>query len=391
MTSSGKLITLGPSMNSRKTSVLFINRLFGIKYGGGENFDFRLSSELAAAGYSVTLLTGQKLLARTSHPVPPGVSVQYIRTPYLRWLMYRFESSPIRFFRWVGYSGRILDLLFFQVRAFLWAVLNAREFSSVQLCGMSVLGAALKMCGWKTVVRWPGPPDLMDVFFSRFNSLVIAGGDVHPFLRSKISPSTLKLCEVGVDLGRIAPKEWAQSILCKKFLFVGRLVPIKNLEFLIESFAEVLKRNPDISLDLIGPGEAGYRAYLMDLIVSRNAESKIMLRDPVAPGSMGDLYAHYDCLCLVSKYENFPNVILEAMACGLPIIASSVGGIPAQVKNEINGLLVDPTNHAQLTQSIVRMAHEEGLGVEFGSLNYKTMRNARTWESVMKDWLRIVR
>jgi glycosyltransferase involved in cell wall biosynthesis len=87
------------------------------------------------------------------------------------------------------------------------------------------------------------------------------------------------------------------------------------------------------------------------------------------PGLVADIAPYYglaNMLVLPSHSEGSPNVLLEAMAAGLPIVATAVGGVPEMVANEKEGLLVESRNAPALAQAIERLSGEESLRVQLG-------------------------
>lgn len=135
-------------------------------------------------------------------------------------------------------------------------------------------------------------------------------------------------------------------------LFIGRLDPIKGITSLINAFNQISANNPTLQLAIVGSGpqeknlkkisEKNERIHFLGHISDN--EEKIAL------------YKNAVCLVLPSFYEAIPMVILEAMAAGIPVIASRVGGIPDIVHNEKNGFLIkpgDPNNIAERIQNIL--------------------------------------
>jgi len=138
----------------------------------------------------------------------------------------------------------------------------------------------------------------------------------------------------------------------RRILFAGAFLPVKNLATLIEAFAAVRANGfPHLELVLAGTGPLESRL--------RRRVTKLRLQDAVR--ITGRFIAHdevpywmgaADLLCLPSLHEGVPNVILEALACGLPIVASRVGGIPEVVPEHAGILIRQPTDADELAQTL---------------------------------------
>lgn len=127
-------------------------------------------------------------------------------------------------------------------------------------------------------------------------------------------------------------------------LYVGRLHPMKG----IGELTEVARKNPDILFIFGGPGD-----------VPPHPENCIFLGE-VNPENMPKLMNAADFLVLPSLSEGLGIVLLESLACRLPVIASDVGGIP-EIINSDNGILVPPGNEEELSDAIKRMAENPGV------------------------------
>ena len=139
-------------------------------------------------------------------------------------------------------------------------------------------------------------------------------------------------------------------------LFVGRLVPEKNLACLLRAMARLPQaERPWIAL----AGDGPLRTELQRSIASMRLEDDIALlgeRDDVA-----DLTAAADYFVLPSSHEGMPNALMEAMASGCPAVASRVGGIPALLEHEANGLTFDSNDDAALAACLRRICSEPAL------------------------------
>ena len=121
----------------------------------------------------------------------------------------------------------------------------------------------------------------------------------------------------------------------QKIAAVGRLHRQKGFDLLIEAFALIADRHPAWNLDIFGEGPE--REQLQSLIARHRLSNRVTLRGVVTEI---DLPLHEAGLFVMpSRYEGFPNALLEAMACGLPCVGTSVGGVP-EVLGQDAGLLV---------------------------------------------------
>lgn len=154
---------------------------------------------------------------------------------------------------------------------------------------------------------------------------------------------------------------------CKKIVYIGRLEVGKGLDFLLESFTLALQANSNLSLTVIGSGSEYDR--LLQLGKHYNLDKNLNFLGYIKNAK--ERLPEFDVLVLPSQQEGFGRVILEAMAHGVGVIATQVGGVVDIVKNEINGLLVnygDPqaladailqiTNDAVLCQNMIAQAYE---------------------------------
>lgn len=131
---------------------------------------------------------------------------------------------------------------------------------------------------------------------------------------------------------------------------VGRLVKQKGHAYLLEALTVVLKSNP-VHLWIIGSGplEAELRIQAERLDIT----SYVHFLGP--RGDLVDVYRHMDILISSSLWEGFPTVLLEAMASGLPIVATDVSGSQEIIKNGITGMLVPPKSSQSLADAIIQM------------------------------------
>ena len=141
-------------------------------------------------------------------------------------------------------------------------------------------------------------------------------------------------------------------------LFTGRLVSHKGIDTIVRAIPIVVRSVPDVRFLFTGPGlPTPYLNDLRTLGVSDEAvEFMGYIKDYF---QMAHLYSLASVFVLPSLFENCPMSVLEAMSCGVPVIASNVGGIPEIIESGKNGILLSPRNSVALAESIVRLLNDE--------------------------------
>ena len=173
----------------------------------------------------------------------------------------------------------------------------------------------------------------------------------------------------------------------KTALFLGWVLPTKGVEELVGAWSAV---DPDDwELLIAGPGDVGYQQRLIEQYNPRNLRFLGELEHTKAM----DLMARCDVFVLPSYTEGFPNAVLEAMALGRPIIATSVGAVPDMLSDGC-GLLIPPRDAGKLQEALVRLFHDHSLRWQMGerarakaqsdySMNVVFARYQRIWESLI--------
>ncbi|MFX1521335.1 MAG: glycosyltransferase family 4 protein, partial [Promethearchaeota archaeon] len=167
---------------------------------------------------------------------------------------------------------------------------------------------------------------------------------------------------LGVDTSVFYPKEI--NIKLKQeydgqhfLLYVGRLSAEKGLEHLFTALKKVVSLIPDTKLLIIGEGN--YRKQLENAVKDLNLNKHVYFLGFKNKDEIVEYLSIADVFVLPSLSEYMPNSILEAMACGVPVIATNVGGIPYIIKDDITGNLVKPNNPDDLAKSIVALLKNE--------------------------------
>lgn len=188
-------------------------------------------------------------------------------------------------------------------------------------------------------------------------------------------PNRVRVVHPGVDLDVFVPgnQEAARTHLklasnAIVLLFVGRIQPLKAPDVLIEAAAEILKRNPELRIRLVvaicgGPSGSGLERpdALMTLADDLGVADVVRF---VPPTSRAELVNWFQAasVCVVPSYsESFGLVAIEAQACGTPVVAARVGGLPTAVRDGISGVLVDGHNAENWASEILKVVTNDAL------------------------------
>ena len=160
----------------------------------------------------------------------------------------------------------------------------------------------------------------------------------------------------GVDLALFRPQPRAQARRklgydgAPLLLSVGNLLPLKGHDLCIDALAELLPNHPDARLLIAGSGpEAG---RLRQHAQTRGVKDRVHLVGSIAHAELVHWYSAADVLLLASSREGWPNVLLEAMACGTPVIATGVGGVPELVCDGAAGRIVAKRSGSEFAKSV---------------------------------------
>lgn len=151
----------------------------------------------------------------------------------------------------------------------------------------------------------------------------------------------------------VLPEEYEtarHSGIGQRLLFVGRLAAAKGLPVLLAALAEVRQHHPDVQLTIAGDGPD--RRSLQVLSWEYGVDRNVCFLGYQSPAEVKNLLRQADVFVLASFAEGVPVVLMEAMAAGVPVIATQIAGVPELVEDGLSGLLVPPGDPAPLAAKI---------------------------------------
>jgi glycosyltransferase involved in cell wall biosynthesis len=174
---------------------------------------------------------------------------------------------------------------------------------------------------------------------------------------------------------------------CFRLLCIGSLIPRKNVDLILQAI-EKLDRGVEARLTIVGGGAE--RPRLEELAHRLGIAHKVKFAGQVAPDGIPDLLAEADALVLSSRSEGRPNVVLEAMASGLPVIATDIPGVRELVVAKETGLLFPVGDSDRLAACIQTLASNPVLSHALGGNARQFMiERGLTWDNAARNYHRL--
>jgi len=202
---------------------------------------------------------------------------------------------------------------------------------------------------------------------ARVNVIVVLSEREKRFLgslvntRVEVVPNGIELCEESEQSRRVADEP-------ARFLFVGGQMRRKGVFDLVEAFARLCKDGLTAQLTIAGHDDSG---EISRRVTEHHLENCVQMPGWVVGDAKKKILQESSVFVLPSHREGMPLAILEAMSFGLPVIVSTVGGIPETVVEGETGLLVEPGDIKGLAEAMKRLALDPGLRRRFGQAGRK--------------------
>jgi len=190
----------------------------------------------------------------------------------------------------------------------------------------------------------------------------------------------------GVDIHQFYPSA-SGTDKPNRITFIGRLTPQKGIDVLLRAFAAISRNLPNLQLDIIGEGPQ--KETLIKNVKTLGITDKVVFHGTLAQPET--LLAAAAVFVLPSRSEGLSNALLEAMACGLPVIATAVGGNLDLIENGQNGLLVEQDNPDQLAEAIERVLSDREFSDKLGKAARQTIVSGYSMEQVTSKYIALYR
>ena len=322
--------------------------------GGVENYVYNLAVEMvrsrgirvvvaALAPPGVDRSAAEELFSRTT-----GLELRWLSAPV------KVSNTPLGL-GWTRALRRIVedervDLVNAHAPVPFLADFAARACAGVPFVLTYHSGPMRKGCWWLDAGLLAYERGVLARTVRRADGLICASSYVLNTMHSSAAP-VLDIVHPAVDPQMFSPGGSADSPAC--VLFVGSLMEAtayKGLATLIDATKILRDRGVPVRLEVVGDGDA--RRGFEELVRVKGIESCVRFSGALRGPDLAEAYRRNAVLAIPSSFDNFPTVALEAMACGLPVVASEVGALPDLVGEGKRGYLVEPGNAGQLADRL---------------------------------------
>lgn len=189
----------------------------------------------------------------------------------------------------------------------------------------------------------------------------------------------------GVDTNRFSKSDLKDKRGIRNITYIGRLDGYKGIDFLLNGFKHLLSSVNDVKLNIVGNGPD--ENLLKNMAKDLGIQDKVFFKGR-QEDILRELYAT-DIFVLPSLSEGMSNVILEAMACGLPVVATSVGGNGDLIRDRYNGILVAPKDSMRLSDALLELLENESVAQRLGEKARKTVEENYSMDHMVDKYVKL--
>jgi glycosyltransferase involved in cell wall biosynthesis len=360
--------------------VTMLLRCLAMMRGGGETRHLAWARELTALGVDVRIISGVPFVSGEARYPVEGVATELLRSPYAREFVYRFQNRR-GFGRLTMVALHADEELF--CRAAWRRIAASRPQPDIVHAHALHQAARLRIGNMPVVINLPGPPNPRYVADLQQADALIADGWAASHLPAMLGRRVERLPK-GVDSELFHPEgrnlRATLGLGDKRVVMTAaRLVPIKNVRLLVDAMALLRHRLVGAHLVIVGNGPEA--EALKAAAAMLEMSDAVTFAGYVAHADTPAFYRAADVFALSSDFDNSPNVVLEAMACGLPVVATDVGGVRDFVTDGTGGLVVPRQDAGALAAALETYLISPDAARAAGALNRTRATTEFSWRT----------
>jgi len=364
--------------------ICFIAPRFYPFSGGVEVFSYELTRRLVRMGYRVRVLTSD-FESKPGRDRVEGVEVERYRIPFF---LYRTPILPHIPIRLLLKDTDLIHIISTYPTLTDLSLITGRILSRPIVVTHQLDGEAEGWLGRKATWlyhRFVASP--LIGLADRVVATSATYAESSPVISSSLQ--RVRVIPNAVDETAFNPKVDGSAVKARygmgegrNVLFVGRLVPYKGTRYLISAMRILRRDFPDIRLLLVGDGEC--REGLIRQVNDLGLRGVVRFAGHIPNSELPPYYACADVVVLpsVSRLEAFGIVLIEAMASGKPVVASSIPGVSEKIQEGFTGLLVPPRNPGALAEAVSQVLRDKKLASGMGGNARRLVEKEFTWEKV---------
>jgi glycosyltransferase involved in cell wall biosynthesis len=382
--------------------------LFSDKYGSEPGYSYSITKYLADNMESLDVIAG---IVDLEKPLPPNVRLISIyktrgNHPLVGFLKYMF-FMPLVFIKYLTLfkkydlihhmfptSPHTIDPLFIFIKLFtpstkliigplqLESQLNTPQDFSIMLIGqpkVTLISYLLRyIFNFALVVTKP----LSMWTFSCADRIVCNFNVIKSYYSNIHSPLKIEVIPTGVDPFNRAylPKPLSKKTIT--IVSVGRLMPHKGHQYLLEAFSRLAPEAPQVNLVILGSGNllTQYEQY----VNSTGLTKRVIFTGHISRREVDLWYQKSDIFCLPSLVDTNPVVVIEAMSYGLPVVATDVGAVREIVST--SGIMVEKNNSNQIYLALKDLVDDRTKREQMGKSGLSRASHLYNWQAIAKQW-----
>ena len=362
-------------------------------YGGTVAVAYHLSRELARRGHEVTVYTSDSLdkyhRQKSRISEVDGIKVYYFKTPSNRLAWNRLVFTPGMRLR---LSKEIKNFDIIHLHGFR----NFQNIPAHHYAKKYNIPYVIQAHGsLPRIIKKQRLKKLYDLVWGnkilKDASKVIAltRTEAEQYKKMGVDEDKIEIMPNGIDLSEYENlpekgefrKKYSISDDEKIILYLGRLHKIKGVDLLVKAFADLIKELDDVRLVIAGPDD-GFLSTLKGQIEDLKIGAKILFTGPLYERDKLEAYVDADIYVLPSVYETFPVTVLEACACGTPVIVTDMCGIADVVDGKVGHVV--GYDKDQLRDVIIKIFSDEGSRRRFGEEGRRLVGEEFSWDKVVR-------
>ncbi len=365
--------------------ILEVTNLFSPVHGGSAEVPYQLSRELSQRGHRLTLYTSDLQIGQEYRRYLPESEVCAFKT----FALLNFQVTP-------GMIARARD----EVKRFdVIHLHNYRTFQNILIHHyakqygipyvLQAHGSLPRIMGKETLKRIFDNLWGYNILQDAARLIAVTKVEAEQYQDMGVSEAKIEIVPHGINLAEFENLPQRGEFRSKHgladnekiVLYLGRIHRIKGLDLLARAFADIARSTADVRLVVVGP-DGGYRPALEKLLTSLGISDRVLLTGTLYGRDKLQAYVDADVYVLPSSYEIFGITILEACACGIPVVVTDRCGI-ADVIHEQAGLAV-PFDKEALSRAIVRLLDDASARLEFGKKGKQLVQETFNWGRIAK-------